>query len=477
MSKVMFAVPPIKSEVGIPTSSQNRQYQFFKDPFFAYPVIPAIFISMILSEPGHEVIWVDSVAEGLNDIEFEQIIIQMKPDYIIFEANTMLISRYYEVIEGIKNSIPSIKIILCGEHATACPEEVKEKSKADIIIHGGKWYYQGFKEITSKEWPSDKILPHINREVSRWWLYAYKNGNFKYTPATYMMASQDCWYRPSRGACTFCTWVDYHPENVVRPVDDYFNEIEGLVTTGFREFFDDSGTFPVGKWLKEFCDRMTRKDYEINNQAVSLSEVIAWGCNMRFGALQPEDFKMMEKAGCRFILWGFESANQSTLDRLQKGSNLSDIKRDLIVSNMAGIWNHLTVMMGYWWETLEEERLTYNMVKWLLLKDICSSMQATIFMPYPGTKSFEQAKSDGVILTEDWAKWTMLDPILKLKYPFKEALKLQSDYYKISYHPKFLFNKLKRIKTWDDFKFYGRLSKKVINRFGGLVDYGKEDIN
>ena len=134
-------------------------------------------------------------------------------------------------------------------------------------------------------------------------------------------------------------------------------------------------------------------------------------------------------------------------------------------------------MMGYWWETLEEERLTYNMVKWLLLKDICSSMQATIFMPYPGTKSFEQAKSDGVILTEDWAKWTMLDPILKLKYPFKEALKLQSDYYKISYHPKFLFNKLKRIKTWDDFKFYGRLSKKVINRFGGLVDYGKEDIN
>ena len=134
-------------------------------------------------------------------------------------------------------------------------------------------------------------------------------------------------------------------------------------------------------------------------------------------------------------------------------------------------------MMGYWWETLEEERRTFELVKFLLLKDIASSMQATIFMPYPGTKSFDQAKSEGVLLNEDWDKWTMLEPVVKLKYPFKDALKLQSDYYKISYHPKFIFNKIKRIKTWEDIKFYGRLSRKVFDRFGGLVDYGKAAID
>ena len=270
MSKVIFAVPPVKSDHrGTPTPSQNRQYQFFKDPFFAYPIIPALFISMLFTEKGHELLWIDAVAEDMNDVEFGQLLLQMRPDYIVFEANTMLIGRYLEVVEGIKSNLPEIKVILCGEHATARPEDVA-KSKADHVIHGGKWYYEAFKIVTGKEWPKEKLLPHINRDLSRWWLYAYKNGNFKYVPATYQMASQDCWFRPGggSGACTFCTWVNYHPENIIRPVDDYFSEVEGLVNMGFREFFDDSGTFPVGKWLKEFCERMTRKDFEIGKAQI-----------------------------------------------------------------------------------------------------------------------------------------------------------------------------------------------------------------
>ncbi len=460
MAKVFFCVPPVNSKKGVAQATQNRQAQFFKDPTFIYPVIPAIFVTMLLSESGHEVMWLDAVAEGLSDAEFGKVFVDMRPDFVVLESNTMLINRYYEIIDGLKQNFPNMKIILTGEHATAMPEEVKAKSKADYIVHGGKWYYEAYKIITGKEWGAERMLPHIDRRISRWWLYAYKNGNFKLTPATYMMASQDCWYRPKQ-ACTFCTWVDYHPENVTRTVEDYLDEVEKLIVMGFKEFFDDSGTFPVGKWLHTFCDEMIARGY---------NKHIVWGCNMRFGALKPADFVMMKRAGCRFILWGFESANQSTLDKLHKGTEIKDMSKDLILASACGIWNHLTVMSGYWWETLKEERRTFTMVKWLLLNGYASSMQSTIFMPYPGTRSFQQAKEEGVLLSEDWNDWDMTKPVVKLKYDFAEVLKLQREYYNISYHPKFVWQKVKRIKSIDDLKQYWMLSKKVVNRFVGVHD-------
>lgn len=465
MPRTIFAVPPCPSPKGSAQATQNRQYQRFKDDTFIFPVIPATFITMLTTEPGQEVMMVDSIAEGLNDAEFGKVIIDMKPDYMVFESNTMVFKRYCEVINGIKKNIPSIKIIFCGEHVTACPEEAKEKCQADYYLHGGKWFYEAFRIITTKEWDKSKALPHINRVASRWWLYAYNNGNFKYTPATYTMSSMDCWYRPKQ-PCTFCSWVNYHPDTSTRTVEDFLQEVEGLINFGFREFFDDSGTFPVGKWLREFCQEMIDRGYNRH---------IVWGCNMRFGALQPDDFKLMAQAGCRFILWGFESANQSTLDKLSKGYKTADMKRDLILSRSVGIWNHLTVMMGYWWETLEEEKRTYNMVKWLLLNDWAASMQATIFMPYPGTRSFQQAKEDGVLINEDWNQWDMTSGVTRLKYPFSEALKLQKAYYDISYNPRFIWNKLSKIRTKDDIKFYWRIGKKTFNRFGNL--FNKEGVS
>ena len=453
--KTIFCVPPVPSKKGQAQATQGRQSQYFKDPTYIYPIIPAIFISMLIGEPGQEFMWLDAIAEELNDKEFAQIIVNMKPDFIVMEANTMLFKRYCEIINGLKSSIPSIKIILAGEHVTSVPDT---SSQADFVIKGGKWFYKAYKIITGKEWPISKVLPHINREVSRWWLYAYKNGNFKHLPATYTMASLDCWYRPKQ-PCTFCSWTSYHPNTLTRTVDDFLQEVEELINFGFKEFFDDSGTFPVGKWLQEFCQEMIDRGY---------NKYIKWGCNMRFGTLQPEDFALMAKAGCRFIVWGFESANQNTLDLLHKGYKRGDANRDLISAKLVGIWNHLTCMIGYPWETLEDEKNTFRTVKWILTNDWAQSVQASICMPYPGTRLYQQCKEDNLLLNEDWDSWDMTKPVVKLRYDFKEALKLQKAYYDISFHPKFIINKLSKIRSKDDIKFYWRTAKKVFNRFGSI---------
>ena len=50
---------------------------------------------------------------------------------------------------------------------------------------------------------------------------------------------------------------------------------------------------------------------------------------MRFGALEQDDYNLMKKAGFRLLKFGLESANQETLDKLNKGIKIKDIEIEI----------------------------------------------------------------------------------------------------------------------------------------------------
>ena len=196
----------------------------------------------------------------------------------------------------------------------------------------------------------------------RWQSY----GNYKFHPATHMMASNLCWY----GKCTFCIdtlKLQQGEKRGVRSVDHVMEEIDDLIAQGYREVFDDSGTFPVGSWLKEFCHKMQ-----------SRKKKIVIGCNMKPIKL---DYKMLADAGFRFILTGIESANQYTVDRIKKGQNNDHIVPIMKSMNDAGLEVHLTSMFGYEWESHEDAMRTVNLIHFLLKKGYVKTAQASVFMP------------------------------------------------------------------------------------------------
>ncbi len=95
------------------------------------------------------------------------------------------------------------------------------------------------------------------------------------------------------------------------------DEIGSLIDQyGVKSVFDDTGCFPAGEWLKRFANLMIERGY---NKKVQFS------CNMRFGALKREDYHLMKKAGFRMLLFGIESGNQATLDRLNKGTSIEEL--------------------------------------------------------------------------------------------------------------------------------------------------------
>ena len=49
-------------------------------------------------------------------------------------------------------------------------------------------------------------------------------------------------------------------------------------------------------------------------------------CNMRLNAIKDiKTYKLMKKAGFRMILFGIESANQKTLDKINKNLRVEEI--------------------------------------------------------------------------------------------------------------------------------------------------------
>jgi radical SAM superfamily enzyme YgiQ (UPF0313 family) len=491
--KISISFPPLESEKGIPLLSQNRQFQWFSNPTYIYPMIPA-YAASLLQARGHEVFWDDGIAEELSYEAWLARIKKEQPDLIMLESKTPVIKRHWKIIRDLKAlnlnlnlNLASPITVLVGDHVTALPQESLESSPVDYVITGGDfdfvladlcdylssssqsqpepkphhflpsgiWYRQNSRIISSgaPDRTHDlNALPLIDRDLTKWPLYAYKNGNFKYTPGTYIMAGRDCWW----GRCSFCSWTTLCPGETYRTVDvdRHLDEVGNLIENyGFREIFDDSGCFPKGKWLEEFCKGVIDRGY--NKQAT-------FGCNMRCGALSPEQWRLMKQANFRFILIGLESVNQDTLDRLNKGIKVEQIEKTIKDCKEAGLMPHITVMVGYPWESKQDAEKTIAFAKRMFTKGYIDSLQATIVVPYPGTPMFEESRENGWLLTEDWDDYDMKQSVWKSPVTNDDVLRYTQDLYRAALHPAFIARKLASIRSLDDFKFLARAGTKVL---------------
>src|SRR3989338_3680287 len=136
--KVMISYPPIETDKGVPQVAQNRQFQYFNNPLYIYPVIPAQAATM-LKHKGYEIKWNDAVALEWDYQKFLDNIQNEKPDVVAIESKTPTIKHYWQAVNDIKKVHPKCKVILYGDHVTAFPEESMINSRVDYIITGGDY--------------------------------------------------------------------------------------------------------------------------------------------------------------------------------------------------------------------------------------------------------------------------------------------------------------------------------------------------
>ena len=240
--------------------SQNRQFQWFSESTYIYPIVPA-YAATLLAREGYDVVWDDGIAEEKTYQIWLRDLVRVSPDIVAIETKTPVIKRHWRIIEDIKEQIPDTQLILFGDHVTALPRESMENSEVDYVLCGGDydflmlnlvkylngeetqleqgiWYKENGDIRSTGQFQLDhdlNELPFIDRDLSKWKLYAYQNGNYKITPGTYVMAGRDCWW----GKCEFCSWATLYPGSTYRTfsVERHLDEIGILIEKyGIREY-------------------------------------------------------------------------------------------------------------------------------------------------------------------------------------------------------------------------------------------------
>jgi len=472
VKSVSISYPPLESKKGSAFLSQNRQFQWTNTGNVIYPVIPA-YAATLLKNKGLTVFWDDAIAQNLSYQNWFKLLFKNKPDLIVIETKTPVIKKHWKIINEIKSKSAKYKkwqpkIVLIGDHVTALPEESIKNSKVDYILIGGNYDFllaELIDLINNKQAPKSKIfegqknynldsLPIIDRKLTQWQLYAYNNTNYKYKPGSYIMSGRDCWH----GACSFCSWCTLFPGKNFRKfsVNHTIQEIENLVYNfGVKEIFDDSGTLPIGSWLKELCNELIKR---------GLNKKVKIGCNMRFGALSLHEYKLMYKAGFRFVLYGLESANQKTLDFINKNEKTSDALKTLKIAKEAKLEPHITIIIGYPNENLSDAQKTLDLARKIFREGLADSLQATILIPYPGTPLFKYCQKENLLLTKNWDNFDMRQPVIKSTISPSKQIKLVQNLFKGIITPKFLFQKVISIRSINDIKHLLNYTLKYIKK-------------
>lgn len=476
--KISISYPPIVNDRGQKAMvSQNRNVQYFSVPTYLLPVTHAQ-AATLLKKNGFEVIWDDGNSQLKSYDLWMRDLINSKPDLIVFESTTPVMKFMWKTINKVKLALPKSIIIMTGYHSMRMPDETFENSKTDIVMLSNHIDFVLLKianslkvnknindlnidgialrkndktvKLSFKKVENINNSELIDRDLIKWKNYAYENGNFLQTPGTYASSViRDC----SFGKCTFCRYngpeLSFSIMNVKKSVDEYERLINDYKV---KEIFDDSGVWYRGKDARDFANEIIKRGLH--------KKGCYFGFNTRFEYLDEETIELLGKANFRFVLLGLESGSDYTLNKLKKGYTRETVLNTLRLLTKHGMHPHLTIMVGYYWETQEMLDETVSFVKEIMLGGLARTLQVTLCTPLDYTPYHQECIDNDVLLVSDYNDFDMSRLIVKTPIPHQNYYDAVKEMYYIALSPKFILRQL---------LFLGTFKKK---NFQFLFTYG-----
>ena len=480
--KVAISYPPIVNNHGQKAMvSQNRNVQYFQKPTYLLPVVQAQAATW-LQQLGHQVFWDDGNAQLKSYQQWRDDLVLESPDVIVFESTTPVMNFYWNATTELKKLLPESIFIMTGYHSMRRPEETMNESPTDLVLcsnhvdfvlaklipyidnnhpnwreiceieglmirmEDGNTRYTGrFRQVEPLE-----ISPLVDRDLVQWRNYAEENGNYLQTPGTYASSVvRDCMF----GKCTFCRYNGEDLTFSMLPVKQSLDEYERLVNDyGVKEIFDDSGVWYRGKEARAFAQGIIDRGLH--------EKGCYFGFNTRFEYLDEKTIALLAKANFRFVLIGLESADDETLARLNKGYQIQHVERCLKWMTKYGLHPHLTIMVGYYWQTQEQLNHTVSFVKDLMFHGLARTLQVTLCTPLDFTAYHEECLRENVLLTRNYDDHDMSKLIVKTPIPHDEYYQAVREMYSIAFHPLFILRQIRfllsfRKRDWQFLFIYG----------------------
>ena len=327
------------------------------------------------------------ILEGLTPLEHEVKIIEEEAEPLNFDEECDLVAiscmtanapRAYEVAK--KFMTKGKTVVLGGVHPTILPDEASQY--CDCVVIGeaeGVWKtllhdFQQGKLQKQYHNPEPDLDEYVPKNFSR----IIQKRLFKMVP---IMTTRGCPYD-----CDFCCVSDLFGKKIRHiPIKNILKDIE---ESGAKNFmFLDDNIIGHPKYAKELFTAIKPLKIKWVGQA-SLSFV--------------KDTEMMQLAadsGCKALFFGLESVSEAQMKTMRKTfKDVDELEVALKAIKKMGILIHASMIFGFDNDTKD----VFNDTVRFLIKQKISTVSFNVLTPYPGTKTYDDLKKAGRLLTDNW---------------------------------------------------------------------------
>lgn len=402
----------------------------------ATPAIGLAYIAGYLEQFGHQITFVDGIAEGLNKVwpapgyegylcqglTFDEIIDRIPPETDAIGFSAMFSGEWpvqRDLLTKIRRHFPNTVIIAGGEHISALTEYVLRDCPAlDYCVRGEgeHTFYEVIENIAAKKDPNEiKGVCYIgddgtyvtNENAARlrdmksipWpcWPDGYMEKFWTAGKSFGIQSERDMPIIASRGCpyqCTFCSspqmWTTRY---VLRDIDDMIDEIKAYIEkydiTSLQ--FYDLTAITKKPWTVEYCNRLISEGINLNWSLPS---------GTRSEVLDDETLGLLKQTGCNYLVYAPESGSPTTLKRIKKRISLENLTSSILIARKTGIVVRANLILGFPGESRWNVFRTMVYGFKLVARGV-DEVSTNLFSPYPGSELFAELNAQEKVELSD----------------------------------------------------------------------------
>ncbi len=374
-----------------PAGAMHRYDGSFGKSLHYAPLTLTTLAAMVPEELDAEVVIYDETAQKIP--------LDLDADLVCITCITGTASRCYAYADYFRNRGKSV--VLGGVHPTLMPDEAS--LHADAIVTG--FAEQSFPQLL-QDYKNNTLKPRYtqnadytiaNRVIPRRDLLDRK----KYITMNTVEAVRGCSL-----PCTFCAYpAAFGSALYKRPVKEIITEIEALHS---REVL-----FPD---VNLIADRAFA--WDLFTAMIPLKKMWFGLVTSTIG-VDDELIRLFQKSGCKGLLIGFESINQSSQKLIKKGGNqVSEYAELMKKLHDAGI----AVQGCFAFGADDEDPSIFARTVEMVLETKIDLPRYSILTPFPATEYYRQLEAEGRIIERDWAMYDVEHCVYQPKLMTKEEL-------------------------------------------------------
>ncbi|MDO9155160.1 MAG: radical SAM protein [Paludibacter sp.] len=381
----------------------------------------------------------------LYDDRLETIPFDEKADLVCITVDTFNARRAYQIAGEYRKR--GVKVVLGGMHVSLLPDEAT--LYADSVVVGDA---EPIWDEMIADYKKGQLKTRYNAPFGVPQDGCYPDRNIfkgkKYLPISLLQFSRGCKYN-----CTFCSVSKFfHHAHQCRKMEDVLYEIEkdNLKTILFVDDNMITNREELSVFLKELIPLKVKWASQSSIDMVNDKALL----------------RLMTDSGCVGNLIGFESINPNTLKWFNKSPNLrnfNNYKEALEILRDYGFMTWASFMIGNDFDTND----TIDRTVEFAIKNKFTLSFFHVLMPYPGTKVYEQFKSEDRLLYDGhW--WNHPDyrynhaafrPKLMTPEQLTEAtIKANKDFYSLSSVASRIFDTKTNMKNLFNLMVYTRFN-------------------